>query len=136
MNEAEPKRQINKKVLVVDDEIPLLKVLIDKFTHEGFTTLEAKDGAEGLKVALSERPDVILLDLVMPEMTGLEVLKKLRGTDEWGKHVPIIIFTNLTGNDRLMHEISQHEATDYIVKSNWKMDDVVKKVKGFLGISY
>lgn len=125
----------NKKILVVEDEIALLKVLVEKFTREGFTTFEAQDGVEGLNVALKERPDIILLDLVMPKMTGLDVLKKLRETDEWGKKVPIIILTNLTGNDRLMHQISQNEATDYIVKSNWKMEDMVKKVKGFLGIS-
>ena len=127
-------KKVNKKILVVDDEIPLLRAMVDKFTREGFTTLEARDGAEGLKVALSERPDIILLDLVMPEMTGLDVLKSLRGTDDWGKNVPILILTNLTGNDRLMHEMSQNEATDYLVKSNWKMDDVVKKVKDFLKI--
>lgn len=135
INEAELNKPNSKKILVVDDEIQLLKALVEKFTREGFTALEAKDGVEGLKVALRERPDIILLDLVMPEMTGLDVLKKLRETDEWGKKVPIIILTNLTGNDRLMHQISQNEATDYIVKSNWKMEDVVKKVKGFLGIS-
>ena len=131
--DAGPKK-LNKKVLVVDDEVPLLRAMVDKFTREGFTTLEAKDGAEGLKLALSERPDIILLDLVMPEMTGLDVLKNLRGTDEWGKRVPIIILTNLTGNDRLLHQISQNEATDYMVKSNWKMEDVIKKVKERVGI--
>ena len=125
----------NKKILVVEDEIPILKALTDKLTREGFIALEATDGAEGLKIALRERPDAILLDLVMPEMTGLDVLKNLRGANPWGKQVPVIILTNLDlDNNRLLREISENEPSYYLVKSAWKIEDVVKKIKECVGI--
>lgn len=119
----------NKKVLIVEDEAPLLQILVEKFTREGFTALGAKDGAEGLKMALSEQPDVILLDLVMPEVTGLDVLKKLRGANEWGEKVPIIILTNLGLNDRLQGEISKYEPAYCLIKSDWEIEAIVEKVK-------
>ena len=125
----------NKKILVVEDEIPILKALTDKLTREGFIALEATDGAQGLTIALRERPDAILLDLVMPEMTGLDVLKNLRGANPWGKQVPVIILTNLDlDNNRLLREISENEPSYYLVKSAWKIEDVVKKIKECVGI--
>ena len=135
IHETGPKTPNNKKILVVEDEIPILKALTDKLTREGFIALEATDGAEGLKIALRERPDAILLDLVMPEMTGLDVLKNLRGANPWGKQVPVIILTNLDlDNNRLLREISENEPSYYLVKSAWKIEDVVKKIKECVGI--
>lgn len=91
------KESANKKILVieaVEDNAPLRKALHDKFSLEGFSVIDAKDGEEGLTVAMSEHPDLILLDILMPKMDGLTMMKKLRQGDEWGKHVPIIVLTN------------------------------------------
>ena len=93
----EPK--INKKILVVEDEISLRKALADKFRREGFAVLEAKDGEEGLAVALKEQPHIILLDIVLPKMDGMTMLKKLRQENAWGKSVPVILLTNLSADD-------------------------------------
>lgn len=119
----------NKKVLVIEDETALLRALIDKLAREGFATLEAENGAKGLEIALREKPDVVLLDLVMPEMTGLDVLKGIRNESEWGKGVPIIILTNLSVNERLFHELAEHNPTDFLIKGEAKIEEVVAKVK-------
>ena len=124
---------IKKTILIVEDELPMLKALGDKFSLEGFGILEAKDGAEGLKAALEKKPDLIILDLFMPVMDGKEMLKKLR-QDEWGEKVPIIILTNLNPDDKTLNEIMQSGPSYYFVKSKWKLEDLVKKVKEELAV--
>ena len=119
----------NKKILVIEDEVALLQVLVDKLTREGFAVTSARDGSMGLDLALREKPDVILLDLVMPEMTGLDVLKRLRSEGEWGKEVPVIVLTNLSANERLMRELNEQKLTDFLVKGEVKLEEVVRKVK-------
>ena len=123
----------NKKVIFieeVEDDNSLRRVLSDKLTHEGFGVYEAKDGEEGLAVALSEHPDLILLDIKMPKMDGLTMMKKLRQTDEWGKHVPIIMLTNLSANDNHINQvITENEPAYYIVKSDYTLDELVKKIR-------
>ncbi|HTE48780.1 MAG TPA: response regulator [Candidatus Paceibacterota bacterium] len=123
----------SKKILVieaVEDDTALLDVLHDKFSLEGFSVLKASDGEQGLAIALSERPDLILLDLMMPKMDGLTMMKKLRQSNEWGKKVPVIILTNLSADDE---KINQSIAIDapayYIVKSNLTINDLVEKIR-------
>src|SRR3989338_4953265 len=102
------------KVLIVEDEIELLEVLADRFKQEGFIVLSARNGEEGLQLALEELPDIILLDLIMPKMDGMTALKKLR-QDPKGKDVPVILLTNLSTSDKIA-EALQNEAYDYLVK--------------------
>jgi DNA-binding response OmpR family regulator len=120
----------DKTVLIVEDDEPILRVLTDKMTNEGLTVIQARDGREGLKKALKERPDLILLDILMPGMDGMEMLKALR-RDKWGKAADVVILTNLS------YEIKEEEAMeygvqDYWVKSDWRIDDIAKKVKARL----
>lgn len=119
----------NKKILIVEDEQDLREALTDKLTREGFSVLEAKNGEEGLKVALAARPDLILLDIVMPVMDGMTMMKKLREENEWGKNVSIILLTNLSATDQIISGIVEDEPAYYLVKSDWKIEDVVKKVR-------
>lgn len=123
----------NKKILVieeVEDDKSLRNVLHDKFALEGFSVLEAKDGEEGLTTALREHPDLILLDIVMPKMDGLTMLKKLRQTNEWGKKVPIILLTNLSADDdKINQAITDNEPAYYLVKSNYTIEDLVEKIR-------
>ena len=121
----------NKKILVVEDEKPMRRVLVDSLKNEGFFVYEADNGISGLDTAIRERPDLILLDLVMPHMDGIEMLKKLRN-DEWGKNAVVIVLTNLSDTDKIV-EATQCGAFGYLVKTNWKMKEVVKKVKDCLG---
>mgnify|MGYP000347173881 FL=1 len=121
----------NKKVLlIVEDDLALAKALVGKFSSENFDLLEAKNGQEGLEMALSKKPDLILLDVVMPRMDGISMLKELR-QDAWGKNVPVIILSNLSDVQN-NPEISQEHIADYIIKTDWSLEDIVKKVKDIL----
>lgn len=111
----------------MEDERPLLRALEEIISRKGFLALTAKDGEEGLKVALANRPDLILLDIIMPKMNGLEMLKKLR-KDPRGKNIPVILLTNDSKPDD-MSETLKDNAIDYLIKSDWEIEDVVKKVK-------
>ena len=118
-----------KKILIVEDEQDLCEALIDKLGREGFLPRGAKDGEEGLELALKEHPDLILLDIVMPKMDGMTMFKKLR-EDKWGKNVPVILLTNLSATDeKLIKAMVENEPAYYLVKSDWKINDVVEKVK-------
>lgn len=119
-----------KRILVVEDEVVLRRALLKKLTIEGFMVLEATDGVEGLEIGLKEQPDLILLDIVMPKMDGLTMLRILR-KDEWGKTVPAIILTNLS-EIGIFDEEGSEEDHDYLVKSDWKLEDVVLKIKAKL----
>jgi len=121
-----------KKILVVEDDVPELNALRDKFTREGFSILTAKNGEEGLAIALREHPDLILLDIIMPVMDGITMLVKLR-EDSWGGAVTVIILSNLADQEKVTEALT-HGTHDYLVKSDWKLEDVVKKVKEKLGI--
>lgn len=118
----------NKKtILIVEDEVSLRNVLYDKLSIEGFVVFEAKNGEEGLAVALREHPNVILLDIIMPVMDGITMLYELR-KDPWGKDAKVILLTNLSEAERVSQ--SQRQGVyDYLVKSDWKLEDIVKKVK-------
>lgn len=119
-----------KKLLIIEDETSLIKAQHDKFEREGFKVVEAKNGEEGLSTALRELPDLILLDLLMPVMDGMTMLKKLRAENEWGKTVPVIILTNLASDtDEQIQNIVETEPSYYFMKSNWTLEDLVKKVK-------
>lgn len=123
-----------KKILVIEDELPMLKALAEKFTREGFSALEAKNGKVGLEIALKAHPDLIILDLFMPVMDGKAMMEELR-RDEWGKTVPIIVLTNLNPDDKTLNEILESGPAYYFIKSKWQLGDLVAKVKQELGTS-
>lgn len=130
------KELTKKRILVVEDEASQRKALVDKLTREDFFVLEARDGEEGLALALKEKPQIILLDLVMPKMDGMTMLKKLRQENEWGKSVPVILLTNLNADDDTMSiGIAENEPEYYLVKANWTLGDVVKKIKERLSLT-
>lgn len=130
---------IDKKIiLVAEDESRLRNVLKDKLTLEGFIVFEAKDGEEGLKLALSEYPDLMLVDIYMPNMDGLKMLRKIR-EDNRGKKIKFIILTNADDTDKIAEAmqvagVEDDKTFDYYVKSDIKMEDVIAKVKGKLGL--
>src|SRR5258706_3077762 len=85
-------------VLIVEDEKTLVSAIQRKLQTEGFETLVAMDGIDALGKARSAHPDLILLDIILPQLDGLSVLEQLR-QDEWGKNVPVIMLTNLAQAD-------------------------------------
>jgi len=119
-------------ILIVEDEEALSQALKKKFTSVGFDVLVAKDGYDGLLFALEHKPSIILLDLLMPKMDGMTMLKKLR-EDDWGENVSVIVLTNVNEESK-MQEALQCHVHDFIVKSDWLIDDVVKKVEERLGL--
>ena len=123
---------MKKKILIIEDEAMTLSALKEKFMDEGFYVAVAKNGEEGLEEAFLEKPDLILLDIIMPKMDGITMLKKLQN-DERGKKIPVIILTNLSDPDSVYDSID-NGAYNYLVKTDWSMEDVVKKVRGKLGM--
>jgi DNA-binding response OmpR family regulator len=122
-----------KTILIIEDEKSLRGALMDVLRLKDFVPIEAKNGKEGLKSALSKHPQLILLDLIMPEMDGMTTLKKIR-ENVWGKKVPIIILTNLSAtNDQFVTDALAHASTYFLVKSDWKLHDIVKKIEKILG---
>jgi len=116
-----------KKVLVVEDDRVLRRVIIDNLKSENFTVFEAEDGVAGLEVSLREHPDLILLDVVMPRMDGIAMLEKLR-TDEWGKIANVVMLTNLSEAEKVA-KAAEKGVNDYLVKADWDIAGIVDKVK-------
>jgi CheY-like chemotaxis protein len=127
--------KLKKNVLVVEDELALLQILVDTLQKKGYEVLSARDGEEGLDVALKKYPDLILLDLLMPKMDGMHLLSHLRlNGGEWGKSVRVIILTNL--NDKnAMEQAIKAGVKHYLLKSEYKLEDIMKKVAEVLGES-
>src|SRR4051812_8448436 len=94
MNSTNPAKK--QTVLIVEDEPEIRGLYSRKMTESGYTVLGAADGEEGFALALEKRPDIILLDYMLPKMNGLDVLTKLRAHDDWGAHVPTIMLTNIS----------------------------------------
>ena len=115
-----------KKILIIEDDELIVFSLTKKLElAKGIKVLCAKNGAEGLAMSLAEKPDLILLDIIMPIMSGMDMLKQLR-QDEWGKQANVIILSNLSSPEKEA-EAKKLGVTDYIVKADWKLEDVISK---------
>ena len=124
---------IKKKVLVVEDELPLRQALVDVLKFANFHVAEARNGEEGLALALKEQPDVILLDIIMPVMDGFSMLKKLRASGDYGAKAPVIVLSNLSlYNEDLEGDLGATHPESYLLKTSWAIEDVVKKVESVL----
>lgn len=123
-----------KKILIVEDDESIQKAISDYFANQQLTVLEAKNGEEGFETATKEHPDLILLDILMPKMDGMVMLKKLR-EDKWGKSVPVIILTNVNPNtSSVINSVMDNKPAYYLVKSDVKLEGIIDKVKEVLKI--
>lgn len=120
-----------KKILIIDDELSYLKVLNDQLNSNGYNPIQAKDGKEGLAIAKSQHPDLILLDIRMPEMDGMKMLTELR-KDEYGKLAKVIILTNLDPDDKILHTVLVDRPTYYLMKSDIQLAELMGKIKEML----
>lgn len=116
-----------QRILVVEDDRFLRKAAEAALRRQGFTVLVASDGEEGLRVARSELPDLVLLDLIMPGLQGFEVLKLLKA-EATTSAIPVIILSNL-GQDSDVKKAMEAGAVDYLVKANLALDMLVARVK-------
>ncbi|MCX6797719.1 MAG: response regulator [Candidatus Falkowbacteria bacterium] len=113
-------------ILIVDDEASLRDALSFRLTSEGFVVLEAKNGEEGLALALRQHPDLILLDIVMPVVDGITMLKNLR-EDKWGREVKVIMLSNLNGDGKVADSVIWG-TQNYLVKSESGLEDIVAEI--------
>jgi len=122
-----------KKILIVEDESTLQKTLGDILSQEGYKVVSALDGEVGVRLAKEQKPDLVLLDLVLPKMTGFEVLEQMRSAEDT-KGIPVIVLTNLEKMEDIQRA-TELGATTYLVKSNYELQEVVEKVKTVFGNS-
>jgi two-component system, OmpR family, alkaline phosphatase synthesis response regulator PhoP len=128
-----PNPTTTKKVLVVEDEDILLQGLEAALKQEGFQVVKAKNGQEGLQVAMAEKPDLILLDILMPVMNGTTMLSKLREIPEF-KKLPVIMLTNAGTVDNIRESVTYDSASAFLIKSNTSIKEIVEKAKATLYI--
>lgn len=121
-----------KKILVVEDEVAYSKILYDQLTERGYQVVQASDGEKGISVSREEKPDLILLDIRMPKMDGIAMLKLLR-KDPMVKNTKVIMLTNLEPDDRIIAEVVNNEPSHYFVKSDIRYGDLLDKIKELLG---
>lgn len=122
---------IMKKILFIEDESALQKTFDEILRQEGYEVISALDGETGLREAESEKPDLILLDLILPKINGFDVLKKLKEKEET-REIPVIVLTNLEGAGDVQKAVELGAKT-YLVKANYSLEEIVKKIKKTLG---
>ena len=116
----------NKKILIVEDEKEFQLVLKQNFDSAGFEVFTAYDGQEGLDAIQKENPDLILLDIAMPKMNGIEMIKTL---DEKYKKIPIIFLTNMKDDIHISQAMELIPNTEYIIKSDISINRLIERVK-------
>lgn len=116
-----------KKILIIEDDTVLSSTLADNLSREGFEITQAYDGEQGLASALRIKPDLVLLDILLPKMDGLTMLNTLR-KDSWGKNVPVIILSNLSKPSDVATAVDEG-IREYLVKVDWKIEDVIKRIR-------
>ena len=121
------------KILIVEDDDLMRDSLAEKFAKEGFEITKATNGEEGLKTALQIHPDLILLDILMPKMDGLQMLQRLR-QDNWGAHAKTIILTNIADTEKVAEamNIELENPLTYLLKSSHNLDSIFEAVKARL----
>ena len=120
------------KVLIVEDDKFLSELISTKLDKEGFNIALAGDGETGLKKAEEFKPEIILLDIMLPGMDGFEVLEKLKNSsDAQLKNTPVIILSNF-GQESKVERGLQLGAVDYLVKANFTTGEIVAKIKEVL----
>ena len=107
----------------------MLAALSDRMRMEKFEVIIASSGEEGWSKAQKQKPDLIFLDILMPQMDGFAVLKKVRTEGVWGASVPIIVLTNLIPDDEALSKVVEYKPTYYFIKTEIDIDSVVAKAK-------
>lgn len=119
-----------KKILIIEDDKFLRELIVRKLENEGLETAVAVDGSEGVKAVEEQKPDLILLDLLLPVMDGFEVLKKIKENPQTAS-VPVIILSNLGQRDDVEKGLSLG-AVDFLIKAHFTPNEVIDKVRSYL----
>ena len=121
---------LKKKILLVEDEPIYQKLYMSALSEHGFNVVAASDGEEGLKLLRKEKPDLVMLDLLMPVKNGFQFLETIRA-DKVFKDTFVIVTTNLSQESDL-NLCKKYHVLDYLVKTDWSMEDIIKKIDGYL----
>jgi DNA-binding response OmpR family regulator len=124
----------NARVLIVEDDDFLLQMYAAKLELENFGVLTASNGVQALKVVQKDLPELILLDLNLPEMDGFEVLRRLKADDKT-KSIPVLVLTNFAQKEHIDRCLDLG-ATDYLIKAHFVPSEVVEKIKHILENDY
>lgn len=115
------------KILVAEDDKFLLKIYQTKLAKEGYEIVSATDGEEAVQSIKIEKPNLVILDLVMPKKNGFEVLEEIKADPEL-KDIPVIVLSNL-GQESDVERVMQAGAVDYLIKANFSIEEVMEKIK-------
>lgn len=129
-NQQQQKQESGKTILLVEDDKFLRDLLAARLEQEGFKVLLAIDGKEGLDAAKKELPGLILLDLILPEMDGFEVLEKLK-QDNTVSSIPVLVLSNL-GQREEIDRAMKLGAVDFMVKAHFTPGEIVQRIKSLL----
>ncbi len=122
---------MQKKILIIEDNQSYREILSKKFTHEDFDVYNAENGHDGINKAIDNKPDILITDLLLPKMNGIQVMGESRN-NEWGRHVTILILTNLNPDDKILESIERNKPAYYLIKPQVTLEDIVEKVKSVL----
>jgi DNA-binding response OmpR family regulator len=119
------------KILLVEDDSMIVRMYQRKLEKEGFSVTLAFNGEEGLAVLKKEKPDIVLLDIMMPKMNGIETLKAIKA-DSALKNIPVVILTNLGDRPEDVQKCKDLGAEDYWVKANVPLKEITERIKKIL----
>jgi len=119
-----------KRILIIEDEVALLYALQSRLSLEGFEVEAVSTGKKGLDALERNKFNLLVLDTILPDMEGYDILKKVKG-DPKTKDLPCVIVSNLAGKEKMDRGISLG-AKDYLPKSEYNLNDIIKKIKSFL----
>lgn len=120
-----------KKILIIEDDSFLQGLASRKLKADGFEVLNAGNHTEAFAVLEKENPNIILLDLLLPEVDGYEILKKVRENPKT-KDIPVIVFSNLS-EEKDIKKAQDLGIIDFMVKSNFTLDELAQKIKETVG---
>jgi DNA-binding response OmpR family regulator len=125
-------KQTSKNIIVMEDDVAMAEIVTHKLESSGFAVRHAEDGKKGLQMISEQLPDLILLDLMMPEVDGFQVLETLRGsTDKKVSDLPVIVLSNLWSNSDILR-VKNLRADDYLVKAYFTPEEILGKINAVL----
>jgi len=119
-----------KKILIIEDDLYLKELIVKKLKKENFEVLETSNGKKGLEKIKTERPDLVLLDLILPEINGYDILTQVKADPEIS-NIPIIIISNL-GQIQEIRKGLKSGAVDYLIKAHFTPTKIIEKVKRYI----
>lgn len=121
---------MKKNILIVEDDEFFRELMVKKLTSSGFVVSEAVDGRKGIKKVQDGKPDLVLLDLLLPDVDGYEVLSTIKG-DSKTSSIPVVILSNLSSKEDIEKGLKLG-ASDFLIKSQFESEEIIAKIKSFL----